>query len=153
MMRTSQRSAGLTLLELLVAVTILAVALVSMLGLHARNIRLSAEVQDMTVAGMLAARLAAEIQASDTPPDVGVATGGFSDDPSRLRFVGAEVYGGDLAARFTWRREVDTAEAIDTLGPFAAFLGELFLPVRIVVGTKERIDLAEVVFVMPRARR
>ena len=126
---------GLTLLELLVAVTILGVALVSMLGLHARNLQLAAEAQDLTVAAMLASRLAAEFRAREAPPGVGIETGRFSDDDSRLSFVGADIYGGDLAGRFAWRREVDP-------------LGPLFLRVRVLVGTKEREDLADLVFVL-----
>ncbi|TFH21627.1 MAG: prepilin-type N-terminal cleavage/methylation domain-containing protein [Myxococcales bacterium] len=134
-MRPLRRAAsGLTLLELLVAVTILGVALVSMLGLHARNLRLAAEAQDLTVAAMLASRVAAEIQAHEAPPVVGIESGRFSDEASRLSFVGADVYGGDLAGRFAWRREVDP-------------LGALFLRVRVVVGTEEREDLADLVFV------
>ena len=135
MRRRGRADWGLTLLELLVAVTILGVALVSMLGLHARNLQLAAEAQDLTVAAMLASRLAAELRAREAPPGVGIETGRFSDDDSRLSFVGADIYGGDLAGRFAWRREVDP-------------LGPLFLRVRVLVGTKEREDLADLVFVL-----
>ena len=131
----ARTASGLTLLELLVAVTILGVALVSMLGLHARNVRLAADTQDLTVAGMLASRVAAETQAREAPPTVGVENGRFSDDASRLNFVGTDIYGGDLAGRFAWRREVE---------PF----GALFLRVRVVVGTDERQDLTDLIFVV-----
>ena len=63
-----QSQRGFTLLEILVAVAILGVALVSLLGLHARNLRLFSESQDVTIAGLLASRLAAETQAGAFPP-------------------------------------------------------------------------------------
>ena len=53
---------GFTLLEVLVAVTILGVAVVSLAGLHARNIRLMNRSQDMNVAAMLASRLTASMR-------------------------------------------------------------------------------------------
>jgi prepilin-type N-terminal cleavage/methylation domain-containing protein len=101
----SQR--GFTLLEILVAVAILGVALVSLLALHARNLRLFAESQDVTVAGLLASRLAAETQ-SGAFPTVGTESGtfvAFDEDPS-LAF--GERTGGNLATRFSWRRDVES---------------------------------------------
>ena len=127
---------GLTLLEMLVAVAILGVALVSMLALHARNVQLTVEIQEMTVAGMLASRLAAEIRSSPVPPDFGVETGEFNDDDDDVVFVGEDPYGGDLAGRFIWQREVDS-------------LGPLFRRVRVAVGTEEDPELADLVFVVP----
>jgi len=102
-----QAQRGFTLLEILVAVAILGVALVSLLGLHARNLRLFAESQDVTVAGLLASRLAAETQ-SGAFPAVGAESGtfvGFDEEPS-LEF--GERSGGNLATRFSWRRDVES---------------------------------------------
>lgn len=102
-----RRERGFTLLEILVAVAILGVALVSLLALHARNLRLFAESQDVTVAGLLASRLAAETQAGPFPT-VGTENGtfvGFDETPS-LEF--GERTGGNLATRFTWRRDVES---------------------------------------------
>ena len=102
-----RHSRGFTLLEILVAVAILGVALVSLLALHARNLRLFAESQDITVAGLLASRLAAETQAGAFPV-VGTDNGtfvGLDDDPS-VDF--GERTGGNLATRFSWRRDVES---------------------------------------------
>lgn len=98
---------GFTLLEILVAVAILGVALVSLLGLHARNLRLFSESQDVTVAGLLASRLAAETQAGSFPA-VGTESGdfvGFDEEPS-VEF--GQRTGGNLATRFSWRRDVES---------------------------------------------
>jgi general secretion pathway protein I len=98
---------GFTLLEILVAVAILGVALVSLLALHARNLRLFSESQDVTVAGLLASRLAAETQAREFPA-VGTESGtfvGLDEEPS-TEF--GERTGGNLATRFSWRREVES---------------------------------------------
>jgi prepilin-type N-terminal cleavage/methylation domain-containing protein len=98
---------GFTLLEILVAVAILGVALVSLLGLHARNVRLFAEAQDVTVAGLLAARLASETQAAGFPA-VGTDGGtfvGFSAEPSTTF---GERIGGNLATGLTWQRQVES---------------------------------------------
>lgn len=59
---------GFTLLEVLVAAAVLAVAMVSLLGLHARNIRLIADTQTLTEAGLLAARLATTTKTGAFPP-------------------------------------------------------------------------------------
>lgn len=98
---------GFTLLEILVAVAILGVALVSLLGLHARNVRLFAEAQDMTVAGLLASRLAAETQAGGFP-QIGSESGNFvalAEEPSSAF---GERPGGNLATGLFWRRDVET---------------------------------------------
>jgi prepilin-type N-terminal cleavage/methylation domain-containing protein len=101
------RARGFTLLEILVAVSILGVALVSLVGLHARNIRLLAESQQITLAASLASRLAAEAQ-SETFPTVGIQSGGFvalDEEPSEAM---GERVGGALARGLSWRREVES---------------------------------------------
>jgi prepilin-type N-terminal cleavage/methylation domain-containing protein len=106
MPRARERAGGFTLLEILVAVAILGVALVSLVGLHARNIRLLAESQQTTLAGLLAARLAAETQGGPFPM-VGSQTGvfvGVDEDASDML---AEKVGGELARRYSWRRDVE----------------------------------------------
>jgi prepilin-type N-terminal cleavage/methylation domain-containing protein len=101
------RDRGFTLLEILVAVAILGVALVSLVGLHARNIRLLAESQQTTIAGLLAARLAAETQ-GDGFPAVGSESGGFVGvDEATSDMVGEKI-GGVLAEGYSWRRDVET---------------------------------------------
>ncbi len=100
------RARGFTLLEILVAVAILGVALVSLVGLHARNIRLLAESQQTTLAALLASRLAAEAQ-SETFPPIGIQSGGFvalDEEPSE---ASGERVGGALAHGLSWRRDVE----------------------------------------------
>ena len=126
-----ERTRGFTLLEILVAVAILAVALVTVLGLHARNVRLTSQSQDITIAGLLASRLAAFSRME--PAEFGSISGTFNADDSIIADVVME-YGGPLAERFVWKREVLP------LGP-AAF-GRL-RRVRIAVGTSLEQPLAE----------
>lgn len=78
---------GFTLLEVLVAVAILGVALVSLLGLHARNLRLIAQTQDLTTAAMLASARVAHLKA-DGFPELGTTEGNFETDdfPPSQRF-------------------------------------------------------------------
>jgi len=96
---------GFTLLEVLVAVAVLGVALTALLALHAGNIRLTAEAQDLTVATMLASRLAALAKAQDYPR-VGTEQGTFSDELV-IQSQFNEEYGGPLSEDFLWRREVE----------------------------------------------
>ncbi len=90
------------------AVSVLGIALVSLLGLHARNIRLTAQTQDMTTAAMLASRLVAVTKAG-TMPREGVEEGRFIAS-ERESVGGDEVYGGEGSEDFVWRREVGPPE-------------------------------------------
>jgi general secretion pathway protein I len=89
---------GFTLLEVLVAVAVLGLALVSLLGLHVRNIDLIARDQRITEATMLARGLMAEIDADPKLPDLGTTEGDFEDQ-----------YPG-LYPGVRWEREVSTFE-------------------------------------------
>jgi prepilin-type N-terminal cleavage/methylation domain-containing protein len=115
---------GFTLLEILVSVAILGVALVSLLGLHARNIKLFSEAQDVTVAGLLASRMAAETQALGFPP-IGSETGTFVSLDSSPSTGFGERTGGNLATGYTWRRDIE-ATGIENLRRVTVgiFLGE-----------------------------
>ncbi len=74
---------GFTLLEVLVAVAVLGLALVSLLGLHVRNIDLIARDQRVTEATLLARALMTEVE-SGPFPDLGVESGDFElDYPER----------------------------------------------------------------------
>ncbi len=103
--RGSTNVRAFSLLEVLVAVAVLGIALTGLLGLHARNVRLAAEVQELTVAGALAARLATDTRVGGYP-ELGIIDGTFATDrnerPTRDR-----PYGGALAEGFTWRRTVE----------------------------------------------
>jgi prepilin-type N-terminal cleavage/methylation domain-containing protein len=103
---TTRRARGFTLLEVLVAVAVLGVALVTLLGLQARNVRLAAESRDLTLAALLASSLAAKTKAGPFP-ESGEIDGSFTADPAAASDFDQE-FGGEAAAdRFTWRRTVE----------------------------------------------
>jgi general secretion pathway protein I len=85
-------SAGFTLLEVLVALTVIAFAFVGLLGLHGRNIKAVAYDQQLTRATLLARELVSQIQFQ-------VASGGLEQlSDSHGTFEG---YPG-----FRWERQV-----------------------------------------------
>jgi general secretion pathway protein I len=60
--RARPRAVGFTLLEVLVALAVIAFAVVGLLGLHARNIKAIARDQNLTRATLLARELVSQIQ-------------------------------------------------------------------------------------------
>ena len=83
MPRAEHGAAGFTLLEVLVAVAVLGLALVSLLGLHVRTIDLIDRDQRITEATLLARGLMAEVE-SERFPDLGFTDGDFElDYPDR----------------------------------------------------------------------
>jgi prepilin-type N-terminal cleavage/methylation domain-containing protein len=91
---------GFTLLEVLVAVAVLGLGLVSLLGLHVRNIDLIARDQRVTEATMLARGLMAQVDAEPFP-SLGLTEGDFEDDyPERY-------------PELRWEREVLTTPVPD----------------------------------------
>lgn len=95
---------GFTLLEVLIAVTILGVAVVSLLGLQARNIRLISDTQDLSIAGAMASQLIAAARIDPLIAE-GISHGTFSDDPSDVDNQNV-YYAATAARRFAWSREV-----------------------------------------------
>ena len=90
-LRYSRRAAaGFTLLEVLVALTIVAFAFVGLLGLHNRNLTVVGQDQDLTRATLLARQLITEMEVSEEFPELGTSTGEFGNYPG-----------------FRWDREVD----------------------------------------------
>ena len=83
MRRTRRDGRGFTLLEVLVAVAVLGLALVSLLSLHVRNIDLIGRDQRITEATLLARAIMSEVE-SGPFPDLGVESGDFElDYPER----------------------------------------------------------------------
>jgi general secretion pathway protein I len=84
---------GFTLIEVLVALTIVAFAFVGLLGLHNRNISLIARDQDLTRATLLARQFITEMEVIEQFPDVGTSRGEFANAPG-----------------FYWERDVEDTE-------------------------------------------
>lgn len=79
--RKSGAAQGFTLLEVMVALVVIATAFTALLGLHVRNIRLAAREQAYTQALLLARSMVTEIQLQlDGFPEVGIAEGDFEED-------------------------------------------------------------------------
>ena len=82
-MPRAEKTRGFTLLEVLVAVAVLGFALVSLLGLHIRNIDLIARDERVTAATLLARALMTEVEIGPFP-DLGATDGDFElDYPGR----------------------------------------------------------------------
>ena len=98
--RTDERGAGparstggFTLVEVLVALTIVAFAFVGLLGLHNRNLAMVARDQDLTRATLLARQFITEMEIIEQFPDVGTSRGEFANAPG-----------------FVWERDVQETE-------------------------------------------
>ena len=93
------RAAGFTLLEVLVAVAVLGVAVVTLLGLQARNMKLAADTRDLTVAGLLATSLAAKTK-SGAFPESGTIDGKFTAEDEMASDLDQQFGGVEGAERF-----------------------------------------------------
>jgi general secretion pathway protein I len=71
--------AGFTLVEVLVALAVVAIALVGLLGLHNRNLRSVGIDQDLSRATLLARQLITEMELVEQFPDPGFSSGDFAD--------------------------------------------------------------------------
>lgn len=72
---------GFTLLEVLIALSIIATAMVGLLSLHARNLQIVAYDQDLSRATWLAERLMTRTIVEQPFPDPVQASGQFDEDP------------------------------------------------------------------------
>ena len=84
---------GFTLIEVIVALTIVAFAFVGLLGLHNRNIAMIAEDQQLTRATLLARQFITEMELIEQFPDVGASRGQFDNAPG-----------------FFWERDVEDTD-------------------------------------------
>jgi general secretion pathway protein I len=96
-----RRTGGFTLLEVMVALAVIATAFTALLGLHVRNLRLAAREQAYAQSMLLARSLITEVELGGFP-DVGEAQGDFEAEfPGR--------YPG-----YRWYRTVSEFPAPDT---------------------------------------
>jgi general secretion pathway protein I len=82
--RVPRRRPGFTLLEVLVALAVIAFAVVGLLGLHGRNLKMVARGQNLTRATLLARELVSQIQfqvLSSGLQDLGDSSGTFEGYP------------------------------------------------------------------------
>jgi general secretion pathway protein I len=82
-------AAGFTLIEVMIALFIVALAFVALLGLHNANLAAVGRDQDLTVATLIARRLITQMELVEQFPDVGFSSGQIEDYPG-----------------FRWEREV-----------------------------------------------
>src|SRR5262250_1933113 len=87
------RASGFTLIEVLVALTIVAFAFVGLLGLHNRNLAMVARDQDLTRATLLGRQFITEMELIEQFPDVGASRGQFDNAPG-----------------FFWERDVEDTD-------------------------------------------
>lgn len=85
--------AGFTLIEVLVALTVVAFAFVGLLGLHNRNLKVIGTDQDLTRATLLARQFIAEMEVVEKWPDTGASRGEFANTPG-----------------FAWERDVEDTD-------------------------------------------
>ncbi|HSG05353.1 MAG TPA: prepilin-type N-terminal cleavage/methylation domain-containing protein, partial [Nitrospiria bacterium] len=86
-----ENAGGFTLIEVMVALAVLAVSFVVLIGLRNTDIAITQEVQHITRATLLAQKKIAELEAQGYPP-LGIISGGF-EDPDDL---------------YTWTQTVNT---------------------------------------------
>jgi type II secretion system protein I len=92
----SRSGEGFTLLEVMVALVIVAIAFVGLLGHHVRNLGHVGHNQDLTRSALLARSLIAQMELVEQFPDTGHSTGEFEGYPG-----------------FAWEREVSDTELVD----------------------------------------
>ena len=80
-----QPQSGFTLLEIMVALSILAIVLVSVYRLHAQTVSMNNEVRFYATAPMLAQLKMAEVE-SESPEDMGDDSGDFGDEFPNYRW-------------------------------------------------------------------
>jgi len=92
---------GLTLLEVLICLVIIATALVGLVGLENQDIRALNSSRKMTIAVMLARNLMAQVELGGFPEDLGEEEGDFledEDEKARTTYAG-----------FRWKRTIEAA--------------------------------------------
>lgn len=101
---TAVDAEGFTLLEVLIAMAILALALPILLGLRNWDLNLESRAADITAATMLAQEKLIEAELSPVYP-VGETTGDFRNPPPGYQVAGDVA---DRAERYRWKRTITT---------------------------------------------
>lgn len=101
---TVRDTRGFTLMEVLIAMAILALALPILLGLRNWDLNLHSRAADITAATMLAQEKLIEAELSPVYP-VGETTGDFRNPPPGYQVPGDVT---DRAERFRWKRIITT---------------------------------------------
>ncbi len=97
-------SSGFTLLEVLIAIAILALTLPILLGLRNRDLDLHARAADITAATMLAQEKLTEAEMSPVFP-IGETSGDFQNPPLGYQVLGDTA---NRADKYRWKRIVTT---------------------------------------------
>ncbi len=98
-----KRARGFTLIEVLLAASIMTVALTLILSGFSTCLRAAAEARRYTEAALLLERKIAELEMADSL-EVGSEEGQFEDDDGEVEYPG-----------YTWRVEIEEAEDVENL--------------------------------------
>ncbi len=118
----SNDNRGFTLIEVLVAITILALVLTAVLQLQTQSIEMSGVQQELVMASLLVQNLMSEIEL-DEFPEVGEVSGDFGEDHPQYvwdRIVSETIFDGVNEVRLTVSRQIGkrTPREILTISKF-----------------------------------
>ncbi|NIS71976.1 MAG: prepilin-type N-terminal cleavage/methylation domain-containing protein [Proteobacteria bacterium] len=133
-------SAGLTLLEVLIALVIISTALVAVVGLENQDILALNSSRKITTAAMLARNMMAQIELAGFPEDLGEEEGDFQADETDEELRATYVAG------FRWKRTIEEVR-------FGGMTFENARRVKVTISWTERKRERQLDVVMYLARR